>query len=256
MITSSALHFPDAQDEDSSDSGTRDERDPEAGLELTNTAFCGFALQRLSWRTLTWLVDVHNERHGNLGTPFEMFLKQSLHHSLADPHRLHVSAQSWNNDQDEGRDDHKTQDDETVNLRQDTGVPSKLPNSNSSAKYKTRTRRFDTHRSLEAFDMLATLGEGTEKLYAALHTTVQQCYTIGLPHRSLGTQNTGLKSLKRSGGGMRKVEATVEAPRQQLLGKTQVAEIFLSVTIAEPHAPLQRGSSRRWVRSDHHGLSS
>ena len=234
VATTPASRLPDTQVEHPTNDPPPDERDLESGLELTNTTFCGFALRRLSWRSLTWLVNVHNEKHGNLGTPFEMFLKQSLHRSLSSPHRLHESAQSWNNDQDdeEDGDGQHRQDGTAVHHRQAAEESPTLLNNNAKAYDKAKTRLFDTHRSLEAFDMLATLNEGTDTLYAALHTTVQQCYTLGLPRRWSGSQQIGLKSLKRSGGGMRKMEASPEAPEQTLLGKSQVAEIFLSAIMA------------------------
>ena len=208
---------------------------PGDGLDLTSTAICGLTFRRLSWKTLTWLVDVRNEAYSFQATPFEMFLKQSLHHNLSNPCRLYHSAQSWNNDRDEddGNDSEQRRGShvDSQNRRQLDFLTS-APNGDIYKKHNQTSARFDTHRSLEAFDMLATLSEGTDQVYGALHRAVQQCYTIGLPRRSPGKQQMGLKSLKRSGGGMRKVEAAAEIPPQQTMGKTQVAEIFLSVLMA------------------------
>ena len=203
-------------------------------LEFTTTSFNGLGLRRLSWKTLSWLASVQYRYPGpwHDSTSLPGFLKDSLYANLSSPARLYNSAQSWNNEPN-ADEDHEEDPDTEIKFegQQNLEPPSPVFSRPVHTQRSPDDQRFNIYRSLEAFHMLMSLSSGTSLVYNALHGALQNCYTIGLPRRPKGDQPRAMKSFKRSGGGLQKIEAAEEAV-QQPLGKSQVAEIFLTALMA------------------------
>jgi hypothetical protein len=211
------------------------------GDDPNTTAFVGFTLNRLRWQTLTWLIDVKDKSLDHQDQTLDSFLRQSLYHVLSDPQRMYKSSLSW----------HTREEVEESNVKDGPSGSNHGPGTHHvdphdpqpdhqyqplKAQPQAPPIVFNISRSLVAINMLAHLSDGPDQLYSYLHTALQQCYTLGISQPPTRRQHLALKSLKRSGGGLRNVEGLITPPPQSM-DKQQVADFFL-ITLMSMLAPL------------------
>lgn len=208
---------------------------------LSNTAFQGFTLRRLSWDSLGFLMDATKKKSSVRGSPFETFIKQSIHHNLGNPSRLLTTVDHWHWEEAEN-----SEDDSASEASESPKNASRRASGSSRLKGQVwkddeRIHQVDSAETImTAFQSIESILDGTDILFQALYGALQQCYEVDHPaYGGSKEAKVARQAFRGTGGGLYDPSRQAALTRSysiqqtgQLPTRTQVSRIFFLTLIA------------------------